>query len=285
MLSKKEGGLGLDNFVYKMQALLVRPFVSILAGDDMTSCRFMFARYFLARNLRVIYPFMWSNAVPHSDVIPVTYSHIKTAILYMYKSDKNFAIKVKRLTDVTRSLTPQGEVPRVMTAHPSLEWPFIWSNVFDPILCNNLKSFAWKVAHEALYVKAKLFRWGVGDGKCPFCGQLESLQHLFWDCKTVYSVLGWAKKVMDLIIGPNSSLDFRTYLYGDPILGTSNKVWSRLWFIFVSIRKATWKRRCDFYFEKLKIDDIHFISSIKNEFRLRILVDYKRWSRAKFKEI
>ena len=60
---------------------------------------------------------------------------------------------------------------------------------------------------------------------------------------------------------------------------------SNLVSIYVLVNHALWKRRCTFIFENRMTPDDVFMSNVKNEFRRRLLVDFKRWSREKFKKI
>ena len=123
------------------------------------------------------------------------------------------------------------------------------------------------------------------DGQCPFCRKLEDRQHLFWSCDNLYKILDWTKKITNKVTGARSDFTYNTFFYGHPVPITNESIWNRLWYLYVCIKKAIWKRRCDFIFTKKKTDDDVFMLNVKNEFRLRILVDFKRWSRNKFKEI
>ena len=285
MLHKSAGGLGVDNFVYKMTGLLIRPLLPVLAQEDNESCKFFLARYFMAKSLRTIYPFLWSNSVPHCDDSSTSYKGIARGILYICNTDKNFHSKSKKVKDIVQLLVPHGVVPRVEGSNTAWDWPSIWKDTLHPLLCNGLKSFSWRATHGALCTKGKLHSWGLGDGRCCFCSKLENMQHVFWDCNSVYPILMWVNRVTDYITGLKCNFTYTTFVYGFPTPGVSKAIWSRLWFFYVSVRRAVWNRRCKYTHQKFKLPDSVFIEMIKNEVRLRILVDFKRWSREKFKKI
>ena len=153
------------------------------------------------------------------------------------------------------------------------------------LLCNNLKSFSWKVTHGALCTREKLFRWGISDGKCPFCSQLESISHIFWDCPSVHKVLCWLSAVTTRLFGDNDFFQCTSFLYGLTNRQLAPSLWARLWFIYVVTKKAIWNRRCSVIFEKEIISEDTLLLRVKEEIRIRLLVDLRRWSKGKFRKI
>ena len=97
----------------------------------------------------------------------------------LYAKNSNFVNECKCAKDVI-SLFRLKHVPRVVLRYPERDWVPFWKLVNHSILCNTLKLFSWKIAHGALYTQEKLSRWGVSDGKRPFCLKFETLVHVFW---------------------------------------------------------------------------------------------------------
>ena len=281
-LSSAKGGLNLDRLSVKMQALFIRDMIPHLLGQNNMSYNSMFLRYFMAQKLRNIYPIVWSNLVPHSEIMSASYENACSLILTLYNSDPQFANAGTRTRDIIRLLMSKDYVPRAMEANPLRDWPVIWEMTHHSLLCNALKSFNWRTVHGALYTREKLSHWSVSDGKCPCCHKLESIDHVFWDCSSIYNILCWANEVTKRLLGPDVSLSQNLFLYGFPTPQKSQPLWARVWFIYVVTRKAIWNRRCTFIFENKLVSEDALILKVKEEIRLRILVDFKRWSQEKF---
>ena len=282
MLEEKNGGLNLDNLQFKMKALFIGNILSFLSGKDTMSCNFLFFRYFLASKLRRMFPFLWSNLVPHSENLSFSYRQAWTILVDLYTRNTNFVNVCKHTSDIVSLLVPGGCVPRVVAAAPARDWHTTWRMIQHPLLCNTLKSFSWKLIHGALFTREKLFRWGIGNGKCSFCSGKESIFHIFWDCNVNYKILCWVNKVTTSMLGSNLSFDKNLFLFGSSVSQLDASVWARVWFLYLVVQKSIWHRRCVMVFEKVFISDDDFILRVKDEIRVRILVDLKRWPRFKF---
>ena len=282
-LSLDKGGLGLDNLRIKMQALFVRDFFPHLSGSDTLSCNSMFTRYFMGCKLRRIFPSMWSNLVPHCEVMSETYQQVWPIISTLFTRNRDFATVCTRL-DRILSLLSRDYAPRIVVTNPLWDWPSIWSMTHHSLLCNALKSFCWRFTHGALYTREKLSHWGISDGVCPFCTKIENIDHVFWDCSSIHQILCWVFEVTKRLLGADL-LNRKLFLYGIPVPSINHKVWPKVWFIYVVTRKAIWNRRCCFIFEKNRISDAALILRVKEEISVRVLADFNRWSLDKFNNV
>ena len=152
------------------------------------------------------------------------------------------------------------------------------------ILCNTLKLFSWKIAHGALYTQEKLSRWGVSDGKRPFCSKFETLVHVFWECPSIYKVICWVLEVAKEMLGGHVLINKDCFLYGSS--ATINAcLWARVWYLFVVTRTVVWNQRCSYIFEKVFVSEDILLLRIRDKLRLRLVVARKRWSRHKFDKV
>ncbi|PIK45405.1 reverse transcriptase [Apostichopus japonicus] len=93
MLDKREGGLGLENFKLKLNAMLVRPVLSILT-DDPLLCSAYLVRYFISKRLRRFQPELWSNSRPNSDQCTPSLALACDVIEYLFRNVSHFVLDV-----------------------------------------------------------------------------------------------------------------------------------------------------------------------------------------------
>ena len=60
---------------------------------------FLFIRYFMASKLRKIFPFLWSNSVPHCDVMSPSYEQAWAIMASLYAKNSNFVNECKCVKD------------------------------------------------------------------------------------------------------------------------------------------------------------------------------------------
>lgn len=74
--------------------------------------------------------------------------------------------------------------------HQQNVWEAIWSSKLPP----KIKVFAWKLCSRALAVGEELARRGMQVSlMCHRCNQLETLEHMLWECP-------WVKRVWELLL-------------------------------------------------------------------------------------
>lgn len=74
--------------------------------------------------------------------------------------------------------------------HQQNVWEAIWSSKLPP----KIKVFAWKLCSRALAVGEELARRGMQVSlMCHQCNQLETLEHMLWECP-------WVKRVWELLL-------------------------------------------------------------------------------------
>ena len=133
-IGKKEGGLGLDNFSNKMDALFVKPLLTVLLSD--TPVFLMLTRFFIAKQLRGIFPQVWSNSRPNSYVCSPPLVHACDVINKLYNMDHNFTQSCTSTKDLVKQLQPRDISIAAVRHHPTLPWDVIWRMAFDDILEN-----------------------------------------------------------------------------------------------------------------------------------------------------
>ena len=284
LLDYDKGGLKLIDLKCKMKSMFIFNVFRFITGDDLSSANYLLFRYFLGCKLRSTFSFLFSNLVPHADRLSVSYSHVYDILLLLLSRKNDFYVMCRSSRDVAGLLAPVECIPRVVSTG-SRDWPVVWRMAHHPLLCSALRSFHWKFVHNALVTNSKRLRWGKGDGKCKFCSQLETLNHILWDCNYVYNILCWVYKFTVKLLGNQVMFNENLFLYGCPNVALDASVWARVWYLFVVIKKFIWSRRCTFVFDNEFISDDELILRVKDDLRVRLLVDLKRWPRERFKKI
>ncbi len=61
----------------------------------------------------------------------------------------------------------------------------IFKNIPVVTLCTKLRSFHFRLLHNAITTNDKLLEWKILDSdRCTFCGtSVETITHLFWECQ------------------------------------------------------------------------------------------------------
>ncbi|KAJ8034902.1 hypothetical protein HOLleu_21924 [Holothuria leucospilota] len=280
------GGLGLDNLRVKMNALLVKPLFPLFRGNDIPT-HLITSRYFIAKQLRVFYPGIWSNSRPNSNMCTSSLSQACDVLKQLFMVDNNFAISCKHTKNIVKLLQPVNVTISIVRKNPTFPWEKIWKLAFSSLLDNKLKDFQWRLAHQVLYTGKRIKDWGMGDGICPFegCGAVETLYHIFWDCPKVKPVLTWTAKVFREVACTNQCLHPDLLMFGFPDLVCTPPVFQRIWFIFCVVKFTLWKSRCLQKFESEIQDDKQLKSIIIKSIKDRVEADRSRFSNAKFKKM
>ena len=283
-LNRDEGGLGLNDFRTTMNALAIRFLFPLLRGE-MELCYTIFIRYFTSCILRRAFVHVWSNSRPNSLVCTANLRNACDSIIQLLSKDNNFIGRYTSLTELVNFMRPTTIQPRVVRSSPSVCWVAIWRMVFHPILDTRLSSFNWRMTHNVLFTTAKLYRWGIGNGVCPMpqCTARESTRHMLWECSHLSFILQWCEWVYRRLDGTDFTSQF--FLFGLPVSDIPNKNIGKAYLIFSIVKHMIWKRRCTYCFESVLKSEVDLLIQIKGEIRDRVLVDFKRWSGTKFRNV
>ena len=78
-----------------------------------------------------------------------------------------------------------------------IHWSTTWCSLSFFDLDRQVINPNWKIAHRVLYTAQRLVSCGLPIPSSCFCGSpVESLEHLFFSCPLVQSVLGWLQSLM-----------------------------------------------------------------------------------------
>jgi hypothetical protein len=133
-------------------------------------------------------------------------------------------------------------------SHITLSSNFLWKTR----LPHKIKAFLWLVEHKKILTKDNLTKrkWK-GNLDCAFCGFLESIDHLFFQC----SVARFIWRIVHSALGLNSIPNSTDDLFG-PWINSFNKTEKNLvLFGCGAVIWAIWRSRNDCCFNANLIDD------------------------------
>lgn len=113
-----------------------------------------------------------------------------------------------------------------------------------------IKIFLWLLLRGRILTKDNLFKrgWKKGDAKCQFCDQLESIQHLFFDCPLARLI--WSIICCAFEFKPASS---SSHLFGDWLDAFGAKLKPLVITGVAAMIWAIWKTRNKACFDKKKL--------------------------------
>jgi len=96
-----------------------------------------------------------------------------------------------------------------------------WSEFFKavPKLSkeNKLREFQFKFLHRIVVTKKELRRYGIkSDSDCSYCGELDSIEHTFIDCRFTKSFVGQAVEWFYFSSGTQFHPEIEETLFGLP---------------------------------------------------------------------
>ena len=235
--SRNEGGLGLDNLKLKMDALLVKPTLPLLRECNNSQSHLMLTRFFTASSLRGLFPHLWSNSRPNSATCTFTLSHICSVIKKLFSLDSSFFICCSRTKHIVTLLNSEVVLSiAAVRKNPTFPWDRIWVLAANDLLDNKLQDFQWRLAHRVLYTGKRIKDWGMGDGICPFsrCVEIETIDHIFWECEKAKPIVQWVSSVVRNMIG-NFTLQPSMFLFGFPELNVSKPIFKEYGSYFVCL--------------------------------------------------
>ncbi|MES9883856.1 MAG: reverse transcriptase domain-containing protein [Sedimenticola sp.] len=181
-----KGGLNIPNIALKCDSIYVHHVQKLLSEYDATWT--YFAKYWIGLSLRQYNPNLASNTTPHSLTMPHFYSRCLSSF-------KRFASLTSPIHAATMCSTKfiyntflDGvcKQPKIERIHPNIDYISIWQNIFHTCISPESRDVMWRIAHEVLYVNYFLYIRHISEDKsCPLCGNIETITHLFLECRVV----------------------------------------------------------------------------------------------------
>lgn len=208
--------------------------------------------------------------VPFSEQYPAIYDVVIQSLKQFSTQITPREITRANLEEIlfpTGSTSPIGKLREI---HSKMAW----GNVNNKLLLNSHKDLAWQAVHEVLPTRAFLKkRECTRSAQCPrrWCGEDETVRHLFWECpfaKNVWGLLGHWLNVLC-----KEELTYESIMYGFLKVnwGRGGKCW---WIMINCVKDALWRARNICVFKRYEIPErvaINCMVSLLKDYIIRTL--------------
>ena len=278
-----QGGLNIVSPVVKCQALLIKHIVNFISLDDFDYFPkwAYFTCYWIGFNLRHIRPEYASNLLPHClEFRPAFYEQAMKLFLKFSRDFPDVNLVGLPVQVIYTKLLSQVLVkPRVEDRYPGADFKIVWKSVSMKFLDPEVRTMAFRIAHEVLPTNSQLFRYGVGQTQnCTFCGQtyVETPLHLFTICRQAAVVWYFVKSMLIKLCNHRLKVDADCILFNrlnDGLVAADAVI---IRYLINLAKYSIWFVRCQVKYEHRRIDGAAALKTFQSRLRFRIAVDYYR---------
>ena len=283
-LCKQSGGLNIVNIDLKLKALRLKHVSDIINNRDV---KFMkLSIYWIGFTLRFYNREFASLNIPHSDIVSPFYLRCIDDYHYFKNTCVDSDLK-GTTTKVIYSLLldSQDYVPKIVEKNPTVEFKFVFRNVFDKFIDRFSRDVMFKIVHNILPTNSLMYSFNVyKSNKCTFCASCpETIRHLFFECREVTPLLLLVKNWIFSISTGLISLSFEHLLFQN--INVNSKVVKSLILLLIGLYcKSVWLKRNEKKFDRKHVLSNDIFMFFLYQIRLRILADFERFSEVKFSE-
>ena len=183
----------------------------------------------------------------------LTNSDVKTKVLYWKLVDKKWS-------EVKNQIGQKWVEKQYLTGN--YKTTLLRLHNATTIVSNKVSDLNWKIFHGGLITQTLAKTFKISDGKCPICGQDETLDHAVFECKYVKEM--WKKCKLYLV--RKHSLNNGTDMKKMAIAGTDNdnNEISDINYCVTSYMKYTiWNIRNSVVFDKIDVTLQSYIMQLK----------------------
>lgn len=276
-LSFANGGLNIPNLKLKCQALYLSHLQKLIGNYEAKWT--YFAKYWIGLQLRKYNASFQNNLSPHSEYIPPFYC----ACLDTFKSFTNNYPDFNFVNSPTKVfynmlINTLSIRPKVEKNYPQIDFKLIWKNMYMSCIDPEVRNTYWKLCHDIMYVNYYLHSKHISKIKtCPMCGNIETVRHLFLECKFV----GPLNRVVLFLLRKmsNNQISFSELVFRFSILPLLPKRVKEICLILLSeSRNIIWLNRNLCKYENKNMSGYSLVSQFLNKLKFRILADKIRMS-------
>ena len=159
--------------------------------------------------------------------------------------------------------------PRCEIKHPHYNWLSVWETIN---LCKFIRptlDTAWKMAHSVLPVADRLNRFGIQASPFCFCGNTETIDHLFYTGPVASRLWFWFSSLVQRYRSDFPPLSFNNICFGFTRTAAVPKGFQLLMHI---IKHYLWLHRNKIRFENTSTNAKEVLEAVKSTFRLALKV-------------
>lgn len=142
------------------------------------------ALYFLGPSRRALVPRALGNLYPSAEFTPPFYQAVVGIHGELQRAFPDLVIRDEQPTRIVEEICSQ----RITPEERNRAGAFPWASLVSRRLPGPVEEFEWRRGWEVLPTRQRLHRWGmVPDPRCPNCGQVETVSHIFRECSVAQS--------------------------------------------------------------------------------------------------
>ena len=275
----QDGGLNITQLECKVKALRIQHIQKLI--DDEYSAKWkLFARYWIGLQLRSFNPNLGLNVYTHTLYTPPFYKKCITYFKTFHDNNPSITFgKIPTKLIYQRELQNYLQKPKVLRLY-DLHFPSIWKNLHNKFLDPITRDVCFKTIHDILPVNYNMFLKRISKSKlCTFCQGIETVDHLFFECKLVYPlqqlVVKWLKR-----LSGNSFNTFYTFLkfglFPKEVTFPEPEFEDTCLFLCAEYKYAIWIKRIRAYYYKEVVTSNTLLSFFLSRLKCRIRADFAR---------
>ena len=276
-----QGGLKIPNFRLKCEAMFLCHLQKLVCNYKANWT--FFAKYWIGMQLRKFNQSFASNSIPHSEYVPPFYESCLNVLRKVIKLHPDFSFDSNKSKHYYTMLLNENKCrPKIESVLPTVDFRCVWkslnSNCIDPVV----RDTSFRICHEVLYVNYYLFIKHISKTKaCPFCANVETLNHLLIECKLVKPLI----KIVLLLLRKLTSgkIVLSELIFKFSVLPDSPKRIQEISLILLSeLRYVIWINRNLVKHENKQITSYSLVANFLGRIKFRILVDRAKLSSNSF---
>ena len=180
-----KGGLKIPNLRLKSEAMRMCHLQKLVCNYKANWT--FFAKYWIGMQLRKFNQSFAGNLLPHSVYVPPFYESCLNVLRKVMKLHPDFSFQPTKSSQYYSLLLEESSCrPKIESVLPTVDFKCVWKNLYANCIDPVVRDTSFRICHEVLYVNYFLFMKHISKTKtCPFCENVETLNHLFIECKLV----------------------------------------------------------------------------------------------------
>ena len=280
----KSGGLNVPNIQLKCESQYLAHTYKIINNHEAVWT--YFAKYWIRITLRKHNASLFSNNTPHNDNVPAFYQQCLKSYKKVLQKYPDFVFKKVKTKDFYNILLSLEDAKvRVLDIFPQIDFKQVFNNLYSPSVNLDTRNTCWRICHDSIYVNYYLNKYHINkNNKCTFCKHVETISHLFIECKIVNPLNRIVLKFLRLLSDNKIVLSekvFRFLLL--PKLPQSDLNLALLF--LTESRQVIWECRNLCKYNNKLFTDYALVAKFLSRIRFRMQVDLQRMDCASFGNI
>lgn len=177
---------------------------------------------------------------------------------------------------IERSVFPLKCAEHFYPLFRGLYWSETWSQLHCMPLDRHCIDVVWKICHGVIYTADRLSRFGMGVDPLCFCGERETLLHLFFHCPFITQLLHWIQAWYIKTVPFSPRLECRHVLFGFD--AEERKVVPPVFsYVLNLLKHQVWLARNDWRFRQVKPDCVKVFNTLQARLRFFLFIFARRF--------